>query len=114
MARPLRIEYVGAVYHVMARGNHGQSTFADDQDHHLVTLGWPEAGDGTLQPGNAGRGPDEIQTGEETAGTQKAVPGGSRHTGMNNYVTFLGLTLSPARKLQALKRRLPAAADTPA
>jgi hypothetical protein len=94
MARPLRIEYAGAVYHVMARGNHGQSIFADDKDHHLVTLGWPEAGDGTLQPGIAGRGSDEIQTGEEIAGAQKAAPGGRRHTGMKHYVTFLGLTLS--------------------
>ena len=96
MARPLRIEYAGAVYHLMARGNHAQSIFADDQDLHLVTLGWPEAGDGTLQPGITGRGPDEIQTGEETAGTQKAVPGCRRHTAMKHYVTFLGLTLSPA------------------
>jgi hypothetical protein len=89
MARPLRIEYAGAVYHVMARGNHGQSLFADDQDRHLVTLGGPEAGDGALQPGIARRGPDEIQTGEEIAGTQKAAPGGRRDTGMKHYVTFL-------------------------
>jgi hypothetical protein len=32
MARPLRTEYVGAVYHVMARGNQGQPIFRDDQD----------------------------------------------------------------------------------
>jgi REP element-mobilizing transposase RayT len=32
MARPLRIEYAGAVYHVMARGNQGQPIFRDDQD----------------------------------------------------------------------------------
>jgi len=30
VARPLRIEYAGAVYHVMARGNQGQSIFRDD------------------------------------------------------------------------------------
>jgi hypothetical protein len=47
-----------------------------------------------IQPGIAGRGSDEIQTGEEIAGTQKAAPGGRRHTGMKHYVTFLGLTLS--------------------
>jgi len=29
MARPLRIEYAGAVYHVMARGNQGQSIFRE-------------------------------------------------------------------------------------
>ena len=32
MARPLRIEYPGAAYHVMARGNHGQAIFRDDAD----------------------------------------------------------------------------------
>ncbi len=32
MARPLRIEYPGAVYHVMARGNQGRPLFKDDKD----------------------------------------------------------------------------------
>ena len=41
MARPLRIEYAGAVYHVMARGNRAQAIFRDDQDRlgFLETLG---------------------------------------------------------------------------
>ena len=41
MARPLRIEYAGAVYHVMARGNQGRAIFHDDQDRRrfLETLG---------------------------------------------------------------------------
>ena len=41
MARPLRIEYVGAVYHVMARGNQGLPIFRDDQDRQrfLETVG---------------------------------------------------------------------------
>src|SRR5580658_3582231 len=41
MARPLRIEYAGAVYHVMARGNQGQAIFRDDKDRQrfLETLG---------------------------------------------------------------------------
>ncbi len=41
MARPLRIEYAGAVYHVMARGNQGQAIFCDDKDRQrfLETLG---------------------------------------------------------------------------
>ena len=41
MARPLRIQYPGAVYHVMARGNHGQGIFQDDRDRQcfLETLG---------------------------------------------------------------------------
>jgi len=41
MARPLRIQFPGAVYHVMARGNHGQPIYRDDQDRRcwLKTLG---------------------------------------------------------------------------
>jgi len=35
MARPIRIEYDGAVYHVMARGNQGQAIFADDLDRQV-------------------------------------------------------------------------------
>src|SRR5512143_4096839 len=32
MARPLRIEYPGAVYHVTSRGNDKKAVFKDDQD----------------------------------------------------------------------------------
>ena len=32
MARQIRIEYEGAAYHVMARGNQGQPIFADNLD----------------------------------------------------------------------------------
>jgi hypothetical protein len=41
MARAIRIEYPGAVYHLMARGNQGQAIFTDDQDRQvwLKTLG---------------------------------------------------------------------------
>jgi REP element-mobilizing transposase RayT len=41
MARPLRIEYPGATYHVMARGNQGRAIFQDDPDRQrfLETLG---------------------------------------------------------------------------
>ena len=41
MARPLRIQYPGAVYHVMARGSRGQPIFADNQDRKrfLETMG---------------------------------------------------------------------------
>ena len=34
MARPIRIQYPGAVYHVMARGNRGQEIFQDDWGHY--------------------------------------------------------------------------------
>jgi putative transposase len=33
MARRLRLEYAGAVHHVMARGNGGQAVFLNDEDH---------------------------------------------------------------------------------
>ena len=39
MARQIRIEYEGATYHVMARGNHAQAIYGDDQDRKL----WLEA-----------------------------------------------------------------------
>jgi hypothetical protein len=41
MARPLRIEFPGAAYHLMARGNQGRAVLADDQDRwrFLETLG---------------------------------------------------------------------------
>ncbi len=39
MARKLRMQYAGAVYHVMARGNQGRDIYADDQDRRL----WLEA-----------------------------------------------------------------------
>ena len=32
MARKLRIEYAGAIYHVMNRGDRREAIFADDQD----------------------------------------------------------------------------------
>jgi REP element-mobilizing transposase RayT len=42
MARPLRIEFPGALYHVTARGNARQSIFRDDDDRRLL-LGTLEA-----------------------------------------------------------------------
>jgi len=32
MARQMRIQYAGAVYHVMGRGNQGRPIYADDRD----------------------------------------------------------------------------------
>ena len=32
MPRKLRIEYPGAVYHVMSRGDHQEAIYRDDQD----------------------------------------------------------------------------------
>jgi putative transposase len=35
MARPIRVEYAGAVYHVMARGNQGWDICVDDGDRKM-------------------------------------------------------------------------------
>lgn len=35
MARPLRIEYPGAVYHITSRGNALQDVFLDDEDREI-------------------------------------------------------------------------------
>ncbi len=42
MARPLRLEFPGALYHVTSRGNARQRVFRDDEDREtfLVTLAW--------------------------------------------------------------------------
>ena len=41
MARKLRLEYAGAIYHVMSRGDRHESIFQDDADRvrFLETLG---------------------------------------------------------------------------
>jgi REP element-mobilizing transposase RayT len=39
MARPLRIEYTGAIYHVMSRGNARQAIFRDDVDRQKLLDG---------------------------------------------------------------------------
>lgn len=42
MARPLRIEFAGAIYHVMARGNARQRIFQDDRDYGRLSGGLGE------------------------------------------------------------------------
>ena len=48
MARPLRLEFAGATYHLMARGNQGQKICLDDSDREmwLATLvhAWERTG----------------------------------------------------------------------
>ncbi len=39
MARPLRIEYPGAIYHVMSRGNQRRAIFDDDGDYQRLLQG---------------------------------------------------------------------------
>jgi len=43
MARSLRLEYPGAVYHVMARGNHGQPIFRDEWNRRVFLATLAEA-----------------------------------------------------------------------
>jgi len=38
MARALRIEYEGALYHVTSRGNHQSEIFDDDEDHDIFLI----------------------------------------------------------------------------
>jgi gluconate kinase len=45
MARQIRIEYDGAAYHVMARGNQGQPIFDDDLDRKMWLETLAEAGE---------------------------------------------------------------------
>jgi len=40
MARPLRFEYRGAIYHVMARGDGGKVIFIEKEDHLLFLSGF--------------------------------------------------------------------------
>lgn len=34
MPRPLRVEYPGAIYHLMSRGDHREAIFRDEVDRH--------------------------------------------------------------------------------
>lgn len=43
MVRSLRIEYPGAFYHVMARGNRGEAIFLDDDDRRIFMVTLDEA-----------------------------------------------------------------------
>jgi hypothetical protein len=38
MARPLRIEYEGALYHLTGRGNRREAVFADEEDLRTVPV----------------------------------------------------------------------------
>ena|SRR5436190_9253488 len=43
MARKLRVEYPGAIYHVMNRGDRREAIFVDDLDRQLLMESLPEA-----------------------------------------------------------------------
>jgi hypothetical protein len=47
MARPFRIEYDGALYHVTSRGNDRKAIFKDDSDRELFRTPWRGLRSGT-------------------------------------------------------------------
>ncbi len=47
MARQLRIQYSGAIYHIMARGDHGNPIFSDDRDREVFLKTLAQACDKT-------------------------------------------------------------------
>ena len=67
MARQIRIEYAGATYHVLVRGNHGHAIYGDDQDRKL----WLEA------LGEVGRVVAPADGGTAAMGVRTVVHGGS-------------------------------------
>ena len=44
MARSIRIEYAGGIYHVMARGNRREDIYLDDEDRRFFLVGNGEMG----------------------------------------------------------------------
>ena len=52
MARPVRIEYPGAYYHVTSRGNERKAIFRDDQDREIFLKLLSRAG-GAVPPAAA-------------------------------------------------------------
>jgi len=45
MARAWRIEYEGALYHILSRANERRDIFMDDDDRTLILTGLAEAGE---------------------------------------------------------------------
>ena len=93
MARPLRIEFAGATYHVMARGNQGQKICVDDPDREmwLATLvqawkrtgwlmGFGHAAEGTKGKAGAGLVAVWADHGSTALGC-RATPDGLRDAG---------------------------------
>jgi hypothetical protein len=82
MARKIRIEYAGAAYHVMARGNQGRDIYADKRDRKLwlATLG--EACEKTgwrihaWLKSDAGHWPAEAEMAAGTGAAQEATGAG--------------------------------------
>ena len=52
MARPIRIDYENAVYHVTARGNERRQIYRDDQDRTRFLDTYGSRGGRTIRPGD--------------------------------------------------------------
>ena len=82
MARKIRIEYAGAAYHVMARGNRGRDIYADERDRKL----WLATLDETCEKidwriharlkSDAGHWPAEAERAAEIGAAEKATGAG--------------------------------------
>ena len=67
MARKIRIEYAGAAYHVMARGNQGLDVCGDERDHKLRYLLPPNQSVAGSRPATA---EPPAERGEESLATR--------------------------------------------
>ena len=88
MARKLRVQYEGAIYHVMNRGDRREPIFLDDQDPEcfLETLGESclAGGVGRRDKTRSGRGGD--------AGIGRSASGAGRDGGNKEDWAFVGET----------------------
>ena len=79
MARKLRIQYAGAIYHVMSRGGHGEDIFRGGQGREtlLQTLGQAcEKTDWPVQPApQALRPPVQRALQDAVCGWERSSPG---------------------------------------
>jgi hypothetical protein len=50
MPRQLRVEYPGALYHIMSRGDQRDDIFLDEVDRHTLSRRWPKPARRRWQP----------------------------------------------------------------
>jgi hypothetical protein len=84
-ARKLRIEYAGAAYHVMARGNQGRDTYGDRREHKLGHLlptnqGVAESPPATAEP-PAEKGERRTWRHDDPTGVYEKLDLANRHGG---------------------------------
>jgi hypothetical protein len=86
MARRIRIQYPGAVYHVMARDNDGWAVVGDDMDRKrfLAVLGERAVGDGALHASEAGHWAGQTVARAKAGAAQAPAYGVPGNWTMNN------------------------------